>query len=92
MAALATGMARIRSGLRHPVSVQALIEIGMWFALPYLVFGFYWTVIHPDKVQALQAQWSTVAPVGADIAAIGEATILWPAVLLIPTTCGVAAS
>jgi hypothetical protein len=85
-------MAFIRRALAHPVSVQALIELALWLALPYLMFGFFWAVVHPDKVRALQTQWSRVAPAGADVAAFGEAAALWPAVLLIPTTCGVSGS
>jgi hypothetical protein len=79
----------IRRALQHPVSLQTLVEFALWLALPYLTFGFFWAVIHPDKVQALQTQWSMVAPAGADLAAFGEGAALWPAVLLLPTTCGV---
>jgi hypothetical protein len=70
------------------VSVQALIELALWLAVPYLIIGFFWTVIHPDKVQALQSQWTRVGPAFADVVAFGEATVLWPAVLLLPTGCG----
>jgi hypothetical protein len=87
MAALAAGMARIRRGLARPVSVGALIEIGMWLALPYLLIGFVWATIHPDLVRDLETGWSRVSPVGADLAAFGEAAALWPAILLLPTTC-----
>ncbi len=59
----------------------------MWIAVPYLIFGFFWAVIHPDKVQALQNQWTGVVPANADIAAFGEAAVLWPAILVLPTTC-----
>lgn len=79
----------IRRALAHPVSLQALVEFALWLALPYLTFGFFWAVIHADKVQALRTQWSTVAPAGGDVAAFGEAAALWPAVLLLPTTCPV---
>lgn len=92
MAGLAAGMARIRRGLARPVSVQALIELALWLAVPYLLIGFVWAVLHPDKVQALQTQWSTIVPAGADLVAFGEAAVLWPAVLLLPTTCGVPGS
>ena len=30
---------------------------------------------------------SKVVPAGADLAGFGEAAALWPAVLLLPTTC-----
>lgn len=59
----------------------------MWIAVPYLMVGFFWAVIHPDTVQALQTQWANVVPAGADVAATGEAAALWPAILLLPSTC-----
>jgi hypothetical protein len=83
-------MASIRRALRHPVSVQALLEFGIWLALPYLIFGLCWAAVHGDKVHQLQEAWNNVVPAGADIAAFGEAAALWPAVLLLPTTCGTA--
>ena len=70
------------------MSVQALLEFGIWLAFPYLVFGLFWAVLHGDKVNALQEGWNNVVPAGADIAAFGEATALWPVVLLLPSTCG----
>ncbi|WP_090599489.1 hypothetical protein [Mycobacterium lentiflavum] len=87
MAALAAGMARIRDGLARPVSVQALIELALWLALPYLLIGFFWATIHPDRVRELEAEWAKVIPVSPDLVAFGEAAALWPAILLLPTTC-----
>jgi hypothetical protein len=81
-------MASIRRVLQRPVSVQALLEFGIWLALPYLIFGFLWAVLHGDKVHALQEAWNNVVPAGADVAAFGEAAALWPVMLLLPSTCG----
>ncbi|CDO86744.1 hypothetical protein AWC29_16970 [Mycobacterium triplex] len=83
-------MARIRRGLAHPVSVQALVELALWLALPYLLMGFFWATIHPDRVHELQAEWAKVTPISPDLVAFGEAAALWPALLLLPTTCTVA--
>lgn len=80
-------MTFIRRVLAHPVSVQALIEFLLWLTLPYLAFGFFWTVVHPDKVSELETQWKAVLPSSGEIA-FGEATVLWPVVLLLPSTCG----
>jgi hypothetical protein len=80
-------MASIRRALQHPVSVQALIEFALWLALPYLAVGFFWAVVHSPNVAELQAEWNHVVPAGADVAGFGEAAALWPAVLLLPTTC-----
>jgi hypothetical protein len=82
-------MAFIRRALQHPVSVQALMEFAIWLALPYLAVGFFWAVVHPDKVHELQIEWTNVTPAGADVVAFGEAAALWPAQLLLPTTCAV---
>ncbi len=79
-------MARVRRVLARPVSVQALIELALWLAVPYLLIGFFWAFIHPDRVHELQAEWEKVIS-GSDAAAFGEAAALWPAILLLPTTC-----
>ena len=50
-------MARVRRELARPVSVQALIELALWLAVPYLLIGFFWAFIHPDRVHELQAEW-----------------------------------
>lgn len=68
------------------MSVQALVEFTLWLLLPYLAFGFFWAVVHGDKVSELQTQWNSVVPAG-DLVALGEAAALWPAVLLLPSTC-----
>lgn len=83
----ADAMGRVRRALNRPVTVQALIEFAIWLALPYLVAGIAWAVIHPDKVDGLKAQWEAALPAGADIAAFGEAAALWPALLLLPAKC-----
>ena len=80
-------MQSIRRGLARPVSILQLLELALWFALPYLLIGFFWAMIHPDRVRDLQVEWTKVTPVGADLAGFGEAAALWPAILLLPTTC-----
>jgi hypothetical protein len=56
-------------------------------ALPYLLIGFFWAFVHPDRVHELQAEWEKVISTGSDVGAFGEAAALWPAILLLPTTC-----
>jgi len=82
-------MALLRRVLDHPVSVAALLEFVMWLAIPYIIVGGAWAFIHADRVNELEAAWSKALPVGANIAAFGEAAALWPAVLLLPTACPV---
>jgi hypothetical protein len=78
----------LRHMLNRPVTVQALIEVAIWLAVPYIIVGLTWAVIHPDKVSELQTEWAKALPAGADLAAFGEATALWPALLLLPAKCG----
>ena len=59
----------------------------MWLAIPYLLIGITWAFIHADRVHDLETAWGKALPAGATLAAIGEATLLWPALLLLPTSC-----
>jgi hypothetical protein len=83
-------MALLRRVLGHSVTVPALLEFAMWLAVLYIVVGLVWVYLHADRVDALEAAWGEALPVGEDMAAFGEATALWPALLLIPTSCTVA--
>jgi hypothetical protein len=65
--------------LQYRVSVAALIEIGLWLALPYLLVGLGWAALHPEQVSRIQTRAETVLPVGADVTAFGLAAALWPA-------------
>jgi hypothetical protein len=79
----------LRRVLDHPVTVAALLEFAMWLAVPYITFGVTWAFIHADRVDELEVEWNKALPAGANIAAFGEATALWPALLLLPTSCTV---
>lgn len=68
--------------LGAPVKVEAMIEFLMWLALPYIVIGLVFTVAHPDDVRALEKQVQTQLPAGADVAAFGATTLLWPMMLI----------
>lgn len=68
--------------LSRPVKVEAMIEILMWLALPYIVIGLVFTVTHPDDVRTLERQVHTRLPAGADVASFGAATLLWPMMLI----------
>jgi hypothetical protein len=84
---LAAAMALLRRVLNRRVSIEALIEVALWLALPYMIVGLVWAIVHPEPVQLLQAQLEKVLPAGADVAAFGEAAALWPALLLLPDAC-----
>ncbi|OBK43915.1 hypothetical protein A5657_05190 [Mycobacterium kubicae] len=81
------GLQLFRSTLARPISVGAMLELTMWLAVPYIVIGIAWAFLHAGKVQERQAYWDKLLPAGADIAALGEATVLWPALLLLPGGC-----
>lgn len=75
-------MTRLSAVLSRPVKVEAVIETLMWLALPYIVIGVIFTVLHPDDVRVLEAQVQTQLPAGADAASFGAVTLLWPMMLL----------
>jgi hypothetical protein len=87
MGGIEHAMGPLRRILRHKVSVGALIELAVWLVIPYLCIGFAWTVFHPEQTQRIQARIEAVAPTGADAAAFGVATALWPASVQLADSC-----
>ena len=77
----------LRRMLQHQVSVGALIEVGLWLAIPYLATGFVWAVFHTERTERIQARIETVSPVAADITAFGLTAALWPASIQITGAC-----
>ena len=77
----------LRRVLSTKVSVEAMIEVAMWLAIPYIVIGLAWTFTHPDRVQQRQEQLQTRLPAGSDLVAFGEITMLWPVLMLAPDVC-----
>ncbi|OBK13366.1 hypothetical protein [Mycobacterium asiaticum] len=80
-------MDRIRRVLSYQVSVGALIEVAVWLALPYLSIGLVWAFLHGAQVEQIEARLSQALPAGADMAAFGVATALWPASIQIANSC-----
>ena len=66
---------------------KALIEAGLWLALPYLVVGIGYTFVNAARVDWMQAQLELILPAGANIAAFAESILLWPLLLLTPLIC-----
>lgn len=87
MARIDNAMDPVRRVLRHQISVGALIELAVWLAIPYLCIGFAWTVFHADQTHRIQARIEAVWPAGANVAAFGVATALWPASLQFADAC-----
>jgi hypothetical protein len=84
-AELAMGL--LRRVLEHRVSVEALIELSLWLAIPYLTIGLVWAMVHPDQTARIQARLEPVLPAGADLGGVGLMVALWPASLQIADAC-----
>ena len=80
-------MSRWKRLLARPVSVAALIECGLLLALVYIVLGTAWLFTHYDTVAEFQAQWVDLVPRFGELAGFAIAFLLWPVLLLLPTTC-----
>lgn len=79
----------LRRLLQWEVSIADLLEIAMWLAIPFLVIGVGYTFFHPEYVQFFERQLATRLPAGADLAAFGQTTLLWPVLLIADHICGV---
>jgi hypothetical protein len=77
----------LRRLLFTEVSIADLIEAAMWLAVPYLVIGVGFTFVHPEYVQFFESQFATRLPAGADLAAFGHTTLLWPVLLIADYIC-----
>ena len=80
-------MVTVRRLLSHKVSIGAMLEFGLWLGLVHVLIGLVWTFIHYDTVTHLEGQLQTLLPAGAELAAFGITTLLWPLVLLASTVC-----
>jgi hypothetical protein len=73
-----TGLRRL---LSRKVSIEAMLEIAMWIAIPYLVVGIVWTFFNADDVARVESRLQTRLPAGSDVAAFGATSVLWPFLL-----------
>jgi hypothetical protein len=80
-------MTRVRRVLNYKVSIETLIEVAMWLAVPHLIIGLTWAFFHPEAVQQLEVQLGRILPAGAEVGAYVEAALLWPVLLLLPPLC-----
>jgi hypothetical protein len=78
----------LRRVLSHRVSVAGLTEIAVWLGGAYLTIGLVWSFLHPDGVQRIQTQLEQQLqlPAGTNyqLAALGEASVLWPVMSVLP--------
>ena len=77
----------LRRFLGHRLSVEQLIEIALWLAIPYLLVGVTWAFLHPLDVQRIETTLWTLLPAGANIIAFGLVVGLWPFMLIAPLVC-----
>jgi hypothetical protein len=77
----------LRTVLSRKVSVEAMIELAMWLAIPYIAIGLVWSFLHPEPIQVREQTLQIQIPAGADLIAFGESTLLWPVLMLAPAVC-----
>lgn len=79
----------LRRALGRRVSVAALTEVAVWLAVGYLAVGLTWSLFHPEGVQRIQDQLEQQLhlPAGTSyqLAALGEASVLWPVISVLPS-------
>jgi hypothetical protein len=80
-------VAALRRLLSRKVSIEAMLECAMWIAIPYLVVGIVWTFLNADDVARIEDRLHTRMPAGAELAAFGATTALWPFLLFGHEVC-----
>lgn len=80
-------MAPLRRVLAYQVSIEALIELAVWLAIPYLAIGLVWALVHPGQTQQLQTRLERVLPAGGDVGGFGLMMAFWPASIQIADAC-----
>jgi hypothetical protein len=78
---------RLQRALNHRATVAGVLETLMWLAVPYLAIGVIVTFLHADYVSMLATQFERLMPAGADLAAFGQITLMWPGLVLAPHLC-----
>ena len=81
-------MTVLRRALSYRISVEALIELALWLAIPYITIGVIWAFLHPGQVQQFESLLQTRVPAGADLIAFGQTVALWPIMVIAPLLCG----
>ena len=78
----------VRRLLSRKVSVEAMMEFGLWVGLAHVVVGVVWTMVHFDTVTQLEVALQPLLPAGAELVAFGLTTLLWPLIFLASAVCG----
>jgi hypothetical protein len=87
-AGVPAALSLLRGALSHRVSIGGLTEVAVWLAGAYLTIGLVWSFFHPDGVQRMETQLEQQLhlPAGSNyqLAALGEASVLWPVMTVLP--------
>ncbi|WP_156613933.1 hypothetical protein [Mycobacterium sp. 852002-51961_SCH5331710] len=75
-------MTALRRLLSRRISVEAMLELGMWLAIPYLLIGLVWAFFDAEQVQLIDTAFRTRIPAGSDIGAFMATALFWPANLV----------
>jgi hypothetical protein len=75
----------LRRILSYRLSVEALIEVAFWLAIPYVLIGMLWAFFHAEQVELVRTHLETRLPAGADLGAYGLVAALWPIELFVTT-------
>ena len=76
----------LRKIASHKFSVAAIFEIALYLAIPHVLIGLGWTFTHPAYLTERGKQLASVLPpaIDGELAAIGESTLWWPVIVLLP--------
>ncbi len=77
----------LRRVLSYKITVAALIEIGLWLAIPYIAIGLAWSALHPAYAQQIQSHLLNQLPAGSEFLAFMDSAMLWPVLLFSSGIC-----
>jgi len=80
-------MRLLRDLLSRQVTVGGALEAALGLFLGYITIGVVVTFFHPQYVQMLATQFDSWMPAGAELAAFGHITMMWPGLLLTNELC-----
>ncbi|MBJ7386938.1 MAG: hypothetical protein JHC55_20880 [Mycolicibacterium sp.] len=78
---------RARRLLGRKVSVEAMIEFGLWLAIPHILIGLGYSLLRYETITALEKQLQPLLPAAADLVAFGLVASLWPLFAVVPDLC-----
>lgn len=77
----------VRRLLGRKVSVEQMLEFGLWVGVVHVLIGLGVTVANYDAVRRLQLGLQPLLLAGSEVASFGLTTLMWPLVLLGSAVC-----